>query len=95
MLWLWEQTNSATVIIHIISNCIVECQFKTAVLKTDLTDHFTIAMTLRTEKPIYQSQKGKKMYTNVTTMKRPSNHSTSKQLQEIDWKERKKMWGSW
>ena len=39
--------NSATAIDHIIGNCIVDCQFKTAILKTDVTDHFPIAMVLR------------------------------------------------
>ena len=37
--------NSATAIDHIIANCIVDCQFKAAILKTDATDHFPIAMT--------------------------------------------------
>ena len=30
--------NSATAIDHIIANCIVDCQFKTAILKTEVTD---------------------------------------------------------
>ena len=68
--------NSATAIDHIIANCIVDCQFKTAILKTDVTDHFRIAMTLKTDEPVHQSQKYK-MYTAVTTMKRPSNHLTN------------------
>ena len=29
---------SATVIDNIIANCIVDCQFKTAILKTDVTE---------------------------------------------------------
>ena len=41
--------NSATAIDHIIANCIVDCQFKTAILKTDVTDHFPIAMALKTD----------------------------------------------
>ena len=49
--------NSAFAIDHIIANCIVDCQFKTAILKTDVTDHFPIAMALRTNKPVHQSQK--------------------------------------
>ena len=36
--------NSATAIDYIIANCIVDCQFKTAILKTDSTDHFPITM---------------------------------------------------
>ena len=49
--------NSATAIDHIIANCIVDCQFKTAILKTDVTDHFPIAMALKTDEPVHQSQK--------------------------------------
>ena len=41
--------NSATAIDHIIANCIVDCQFKTAILKTDVADHFPIAITLKTD----------------------------------------------
>ena len=48
---------SATAIDHIIANCIVDCQFKTAILKTDVTDHFPIAMALKTDEPVHQSQK--------------------------------------
>ena len=49
--------NSATTIDHIIANCIVDCQFKTAILKTDAADHFPIAMTLKTDEFVHQSQK--------------------------------------
>ena len=49
--------NSATAIDHIIANCIVHCQFKAAILKTDIIDHFPIAMTLRTDELVHQSQK--------------------------------------
>ena len=49
--------NSATAIDYIIANCIVDCQFKTAILKTDVTAHFPIAMALKTDEPVHQSQK--------------------------------------
>ena len=49
--------NSATAIDHIIANCIVNCQFKTAILKTDVTNHFAIAMALRTDEPVHQRRK--------------------------------------
>ena len=49
--------NPATAINHIIANCIVDCKFKTAITKTDVTDHFPIAMALRTEEHVHQSQK--------------------------------------
>ena len=38
-------------------NCIVDCQFKTAILKADITDHFPLAMALRTDELVHQSQK--------------------------------------
>ena len=77
--------NSATAIDHIRGNCIVDRQFKTAVLKTDVTHHFPIAMALKTDEPLHQSQKvqnvQKRNYDernvttmNVTTMNVPSNH---------------------
>ena len=49
--------NSATAIDHIIAKCIADCQFKSAILKTDVTDHFPIAIALRTYEPAHQSQK--------------------------------------
>ena len=49
--------NSVTTIDHIIANCIVDCQFKTAILKTDVTDNFAIVMALRTDEPVDHRQK--------------------------------------
>ena len=49
--------NSASAINHTIANGIVGCQFKTAILKTDVRDYFPIAMPLKTDEPVYQSQK--------------------------------------
>ena len=66
--------NSATAIDHIIANCIVDCQFKTVILKTDVTDDFPIAVALRERMNRFIKAKRHKMYTNVTAMKRPSNH---------------------
>ena len=56
------EKNSATTIDHIIANCIVGCQFKTAILKTDVTDYFPIAIALRTDEPVHQSQKVQYVY---------------------------------
>ena len=47
--------NSATAIDHIIANCIVDCQFKTDILKTDVIDHFPLAMALRADKSAHQN----------------------------------------
>ena len=49
--------NSATAIYHFIVNCIVHCQFKTAILKTDVIYHFRNSTILRKDEPIHQSQK--------------------------------------
>ena len=49
--------DSATAIDHSIANCIVDCQFKTAIVKAGVTDHFPIAMALKTNEPVHQSQK--------------------------------------
>ena len=39
--------NSATAIDHIITDYVLICDFKTAILKTDLTDHFPIVIALK------------------------------------------------
>ena len=78
---------SATAIDHIIANCIVDGQFKTAILKTDLTAHFPIAMALKTDEPVHQSQKVqnvRKRNYNENTMK-----SFKQRFREIDWAELK------
>ena len=51
----------------------VECQFKTVTLKTDITDNFPIAIALRTDEPVHESQKVQNVH-KLTSMKRPSNH---------------------
>ena len=38
--------NSGTATDHITANCILDCQFKTVILKIDVTDHLPIAMAL-------------------------------------------------
>ena len=80
-------TNAATAIDHIIPDCIVDCQFKTAILKTDVTDHFSIAMALRTDEPIHQSRKVKNVQKRNYDEKAIESF---KRLREIDWEELKK-----
>ena len=62
-----REKNSSTAIDHILADCIADCQFTTAILKTDVTDHFPIAMALRTDESVHQSRK-------VSTMKRSLHH---------------------
>ena len=80
--------NAATAIDHVIANCIVDCQFKTAILKTDVTDHFPIAMALKTDETIHQSQKVQ----NVHKRNYDENtiESFKQRCREIDWTELKK-----
>ena len=43
------EKNSATAIDYIITDGIVDCQIKTAILKRAVTDHFPIHIALRTD----------------------------------------------
>ena len=49
--------NSATAIDHIITDCVLTCDFKTAILKTDLTDHFPLVIALKNDGPSHQHSK--------------------------------------
>ena len=60
----------------------VDCQFKTVTLKTDITDNFPIAIALRTDEPVHQSQKVQNVH-KLTAMKK-------QRLREIDWVKIKK-----
>ena len=54
--------NSATAIDHIITDYVLTCDFKTAILKTDLTDHFPIVIALKNDGPSHQHSKIKHKY---------------------------------
>ena len=54
--------NSATAIDHIITDYILTCDFKTAILKTDLTDHFPIVIALKNDVTSQQHSKTKHKY---------------------------------
>ena len=84
--------NSATAIDHIIPNCIAGSQFKTAILKTVVTDPFPIAMALKTDGPVYQSRKVQNVHKRNYDEK--AIESFKQQLREIDWQSLKKMRGS-
>ena len=43
--------NSATAIDRIITDYVLTCNFKTAILKTDLTDYFPIVIALKNDGP--------------------------------------------
>ena len=75
--------NSATAIDHIMANWIVDCQFKTATLKTDVIDHFPIAMALRIDEPVHQNQKVQNVHKRNYDQK--AIKSFKQRLREIDW----------
>ena len=54
--------NSATDIDHIITDYVLTCYFKTAILKTDLTDHFPIVIALKNDGPFQKHSKTKHKY---------------------------------
>ena len=43
--------NSATAVDHIITDYVLTCDFKAAILKTDLADHFPIVIALKNDGP--------------------------------------------
>ena len=54
--------NSATAIDHSITDYVLTCDFKTAILKIDLTDHFPIVIVLKNDGPSQQHSKTKHLY---------------------------------
>ena len=54
--------NSATAFDHIITDYVLTCDFKTAILETDLTDHFPIVIALKNYGPSQQHSKTKHKY---------------------------------
>ena len=71
--------NSATAIDCIITDYVLTCNFKTAILKTDLTDHFPIVIALQNDGSSQQHSKTKHKYNeeNIKTF----NH----RLLSINW----------
>ena len=77
--------NSATAIDHIITDYVLTCDFKTAVLKTDLTDPFPIVIALKNYGPSQQHSNTKHKY------KRSYNEENIKafnqRLLSVNWHE--------
>ena len=77
--------NSATAIYHIITGYVLTCDFKTAILKADLTDHFPIVIALKNYGPSQQHSKTKHKY------KRSYNEENIKafnqRLLSVNWDE--------
>ena len=51
--------NSATATDHTMTDYVLTCDFKTAILKTDLTDHFSIVTALKNDGPSQQHSRTK------------------------------------
>ena len=77
--------NSASAIDHIMIDYILTCDFKTAILKTDLTVHFPIVIALKNDGPSQQHSK-LNIGTNVTIMKKISRLSITGYFQSIGMK---------
>ena len=77
--------NSAKAIDHIITDYVLTCDFKTAILKTDLTDHFLIAIALKMIERLRNIQK-LNICTNVAIMKKISKLSITDYFQSIGMK---------
>ena len=58
----WVRKNSATTIDHIITDYVLPCDFKTAILRTDLANHFPIVIALKNDGPSHQHSKTKHKY---------------------------------
>ena len=54
--------SSVTALDHIITDYVLTCDLKTAILKTDLTDHFPIVIALKNDAPSQQHSKSKCLY---------------------------------
>ena len=76
--------NSATAIDHIITDWVLTCDFKTAILKTDLSDHFPIVITLMD--PLINIRKQLNIRTNAAIMKKISKLSITDYFQLIGMK---------
>ena len=76
---------AATAIDHIITNCFVDTNFKTAIFKSDISDHFPICVFFIT------NDRWKQKWSNIYTYKRNINSGTvekfNQKLYEIDWNE--------
>ena len=81
----WVGKNSATAIDHIITDYVLTCDFKTAILKTNLTDYFPIVIALKNYGPSQQHSKTKHKY------KRSYNEENIKpfnrRLLSVNWDE--------
>ena len=66
----------------------MECQFKIAILKTDVANYIPIAMALRTDEPIHQDQKVQNLHKNNYNEK--AIDSLKQRLPKIIWENLKK-----
>ena len=77
--------NSAVAIDHIITDYVLTCDFKTAVLKTDLTDHLPIVIALKNYGPSQQHSKTKHKY--QLSYNKENIKTVNHRLLSINWDE--------
>ena len=77
-------TKTATAIDHILTNFFIDTVFKTAILKTDISDHFPICNLSQDSLP--QTNKGKNAFIYKVTYN-PECIESKQKLYEIKWNE--------
>ena len=77
--------NSATAVDHILTDYVLACDFKTAILKTNLTDNFLIVIALKNDRPSQQHLKTKQLYKRNS--KEENIKAFSHELLTIYWDE--------
>ena len=75
---------TATAIDHIITNCFVDTNFKTAIFKSDISDHFLICVFLS---PMIDENKNEVTYIYKRNINSETIEKFNQKLYEIDWNE--------
>ena len=75
---------TATAIDHIITNCFVDTNFKTAIFKSDISDHFLICVFLS---PMIDENKNEVTYIYKRNINSEKIEKFNQKLYEIDWNE--------
>ena len=75
---------TATAIDHIITNCFVDTNFKTAIFKSDISDHFPICVFLS---PMIDENKNEVTYMYKRNINSETVEKFNQKLYEIDWNE--------
>ena len=77
-----KKTSTATD--HIITNCFVDTNFKTAIFKSDISDHFLICVFLS---PMTDENKNEVTYIYRRNINSKTTEKFNQKFYEIDWNE--------